>query len=169
MSGKNGKSVMHPPSGVRNDDIRQVVYADGCGAAQRIGPGGWGAVVLLDGEVQRELHGRDDRTTVNRMELTAAIRGLEAAPDTGTVLVCSDSRYLVNGFNKGNLNRWRLNGWRTLAGTPVRNQALWERLLQLARERELRFRWVPAGSDPMNMEADRLSRVWKTKPQEATA
>ena len=158
---RNGQKV-HQRSAVRNDDIRQVIYADGCGPSRGIGMGGWGAVILLDCEVQREMHGRDDRTTVNRMELTGVIRGLEVTSDPGIVLVCSDSRYVVNGFNKGNVNRWLRNGWKTLRGTPVKNRDLWERLLTLARERETRFRWVPSGSHPMNVAADELSRRWKT-------
>ena len=152
----------HQMSVVRNDDIWWVVYADGCGPSRGMGQGGWGAVILLDCEVQREMHGRDDQTTVNRMELTGAICGLEATSDPDIVLVCSDSRYVVNGFNKGNVNRWLRNGWRTLRGTPVKNRDLWERMLTLARERETRFRWAPSGSHPMNVAADELSRKWKT-------
>lgn len=148
---------------VTNDNTETVVYCDGSGPPQDRGKDGWGALIVRNGKIAQRLHGSSPLTTVNRMEMTAAIRTLEMTTEEGIVLVCSDSRYLVNAFNKGNLKRWLSNGWQTLRGTLVRNRDLAERLVELVREKEIRFRWVPAGSHPHNVEADRLSREWKAE------
>ena len=90
---------------VTNDSIETVVYCDGSGPPRDQGKGGWGALIVRNGKIAQRLHGSSPMTTVNRMEMTAAIRALEMMTEEGIVLVCSDSRYLVNAFNKGNLKR----------------------------------------------------------------
>ena len=79
------------------------------------------------------------------MEITVAIKALESLTDESIVLVRSDSRYLVNAFNKGSPKYWAKNRWLTrISATPVQNQDFWKRLLELTRERTIRFQWVPS-------------------------
>jgi len=103
-----------------------TIYTDGS-CLGNPGPGGWAAVIEQDG-VKRHLAGREDETTNNRMEIMAAIRGLEAIPERVEVTVFSDSRYLVNTMTRG---------WKRKA-----NQDLWARLDAQVERRRVRFEWV---------------------------
>ena len=94
------------------------------------------------------------------MAITAAVKGLESLTDEDIVLVCSDSRYPVNAFNKGSLKYWNKNRWLTdLTGTPVQNRDLWKYSLELTQKRVTRFKWITScGGIRGNEEASRLSR-----------
>ena len=105
------------------------------------GPGGYG-IVLVGGEHRRELSGGFQLTTNNRMELLAAIVGLESLKAPSRVRLVSDSTYLVDAFRKGWLAKWQRNGWRTASRKPVLNRDLWERILPLSQTHEVRFEWV---------------------------
>jgi ribonuclease HI len=125
------------------------------------GPGGW-AAILRHGDAERELSGREAPTTNNRMELLAAISGLEALTRPCEVVVFADSAYMVNAVAKGWLERWRRNGWQTGSGArtaPVKNQDLWERMLvQLARH-TVRFEKVKGHANVrLNERCDRIAR-----------
>lgn len=104
------------------------VYSDGA-CIGNPGPGGFAAVVLVEGEEPRWLTGANPRTTNNQMELTAAIRGLEEARSLGAdeILVYSDSQYLIRGITEW-IKGWRRNGWLTSGKQPVKNRDLWMRL-----------------------------------------
>jgi ribonuclease HI len=117
-----------------------VIYSDG-GCSKNPGPGGYG-VVLLNGGVRKELSGGFARTTNNRMELTACIKGLEALEQKCPVVVYSDSQYVVNGITKGWARRWKSNNWMRTGDEPAENSDLWSRLLELCDEHEVRFQWV---------------------------
>jgi ribonuclease HI len=132
-----------------------TVYTDGA-CQGNPGPGGWG-VVLLYGSRRRELNGYEPATTNNRMELTAAVRALEALTEPCEVYLYTDSLYLMKGLREW-LPRWKQNGWRTAAKAPVKNQQLWEELdLQVARH-QVEWRWVKGHSgDAGNERADRLA------------
>ena len=126
------------------EDKFLVVYTDG-GCHGNPGPGGWGAVII-DGNDVRELSGGEAATTNNRMELTAAIRVLEAvSAEAGwagkTVRVFIDSQYVKNGITGWSAN-WKRNGWRTAAKKPVLNRDLWERLDALASSLSVQWVWV---------------------------
>jgi ribonuclease HI len=96
------------------------------------GRGGW-AAILRYGKHKRELSGGEPRTTNNRMELIAAIRGLAALKEACEVEVVTDSQYLKNGVESW-MSRWKRNGWITAGKKPVLNQDLWQELdAQLAR------------------------------------
>lgn len=117
-----------------------VIYTDGA-CSGNPGPGGWGTVVIYPDGRLRELGGGEARTTNNRMELLAAIKGLEEVrmrPEP--VLLYTDSTYVVNGATKW-VAGWRRKGWRTSEGGPVLNQELWERLDALASARKGRLTW----------------------------
>ena len=107
------------------------------------GPGGWAAVIRSDSGEQRILTGGEPRTTNNQMELTAAIRGLEALPAGERAVVLCDSKYVVQGITSW-LPAWVRRGWKTAAGRPVKNADLWRRLkAEHSIRPQVRFEWVP--------------------------
>lgn len=120
------------------------------------GPGGWG-VVLRWRERDRRIYGSEANTTNNRMELTAAIRALEALTRPSRVRLHSDSTYLCKGVNEW-LSRWRARGWRTADGKPVKNADLWQRLAELLAQHQVECIWVKAHAGiPDNELADQLA------------
>ena len=134
-----------------------AVYTDG-GCLGNPGPGGYG-VVVVDDQGEREFSGGFARTTNNRMELTAAIVGLENVrlPEQPVILV-SDSSYVINGLEKGWARGWRRRGWKKSNGDPVLNPDLWERLLALYEGMDVRCRWVRGhAGHPENERCDRLA------------
>jgi ribonuclease HI len=119
---------------------RILMYTDG-GALNNPGPGGYG-VVIVNGENIRELSKGFRRTTNNRMELLACIVGLSAIKQPSTIVLHSDSRYVVDGVTKGWARKWRANGWVKSNKEPALNADLWDQLLQLCDKHEVSFRWV---------------------------
>jgi ribonuclease HI len=122
--------------------MKQVqIYTDGGCAPTNPGPGGYG-VVLIFGEHRRELSGGYRLTTNNRMELTAAIRGLQSLKEPCDVALFSDSQYVVNGITKGWARKWRSNGWRLSDKRPAENVDLWQQLLDLCEKHTVQFEWI---------------------------
>ncbi len=116
------------------------IYTDGA-CRGNPGPGGW-AALLIAGEHRKELSGSEEHTTNNRMELLAAIRGLEALKKPGTTArVYTDSQYVIKGISEW-LAAWKQRGWKTADKKPVKNQDLWERLDALAERHNLEWHWV---------------------------
>lgn len=110
----------------------KVVYTDGACRRNPEGEGGWAAVILSDENAEPEIvYGAHRVASNNQMELMAVIRGLEAVEPGVPVTVISDSAYVVNCFKDGWWRGWIRRGWVTSYGGPVKNQALWKRLLQL--------------------------------------
>ena len=105
------------------------IFTDGA-CSGNPGPGGWG-VVLRYGTNEKELSGGERNTTNNRMELTAAIRGLSALKEPCTVRRVTDSKYVADGIDKGWAAAWKKNGWRKADKKPALNSDLWEELLRL--------------------------------------
>ncbi|MBD3337312.1 MAG: ribonuclease HI [Candidatus Eisenbacteria bacterium] len=121
------------------------------GSKPNPGPGGW-AAVLPDG---RELSGAERWTTNNRMELTAAIRALEAT--RGRLHLIGDSAYVINGITRW-LPAWRRRNWRKADGEPVENSDLWRRLAQLASGRKVTWELVRGHrGHPLNERCDQLA------------
>ncbi len=120
------------------------------------GPGGWGAL-LRSGGRERTLSGGEPHTTNNRMELTAAIRALEALREPCSVALYTDSTYVRNGITAW-LPAWRRRGWKTADGKAVKNQDLWVELSELTKRHDVAWHWVKghAGHDG-NERADRLA------------
>jgi ribonuclease HI len=143
------------------DPSHVIVYTDGA-CIGNPGPGGWGAVILEDGQ-GRELSGRFRQTTNNRMEMRAAIEALEAVEQPRTVEIYTDSGYLRGGITSW-IHNWLRNGWRTADKKPVKNADLWKRLL-LAQERHkagggVTWHWVRGhAGHPLNERADRLANA----------
>jgi len=133
-----------------------IIYTDGA-AEPNPGPGGYGAV-LVYGPHRKQISGGFARTTNNRMELMAAIKGLEMLKEPCDVTLVSDSKYLVDAMTKGWARRWRQRGWRKSDKQPVLNPDLWERLLALCDQHNVTFEWVKGHADhPENELCDRLA------------
>ena len=120
------------------------------------GPGGWG-VILRSGATEKELSGGEAPTTNNRMELMAAIRGLEALKRPTHVTLSTDSRYVMDGLTKW-IKGWQRNGWKTADRKPVKNADLWQALLAAAAPHRIDWQWVKGhAGHPDNERADRLA------------
>ncbi|MHA7872168.1 MAG: ribonuclease HI [Hyphococcus sp.] len=132
------------------------VFTDGA-CSGNPGPGGWGVLIIEDGE-RREHYGGEPETTNNRMEMQAAIEALKATGDAHIILY-TDSQYLKNGINQW-IHGWKRNGWKTASRKPVKNKDLWMELDALREGREIDWRWVK-GHDghPGNERADELARM----------
>ncbi len=132
------------------------LYTDGA-CSGNPGPGGYGAV-LKYGKAEKELSGGETETTNNRMELMAAIVGLEALKEPCNVTLTSDSKYLVDAIQKNWLVNWQKKGWRKADGSPVLNRDLWERLQAQLDRHEVSFRWIKGhAGHPYNERCDRLA------------
>ncbi|NQY43070.1 MAG: ribonuclease HI [Legionellales bacterium] len=132
------------------------IYTDGA-CLGNPGPGGWGVLIVNSGE-KKELSGREEITTNNRMELTAAIEGLKQIPIGSTVVLVTDSEYVKNGITSWIYN-WKQNGWRTAGRKSVKNQDLWEALDELSAKYSISWEWVKGHSGhPENEFVDQLAR-----------
>ena len=120
------------------------------------GPGGWAAIVRSGGR-EKELSGGEAETTNNRMELLAAIRGLEALKRPCRVALYTDSNYVRDGITKW-VHGWKRNGWRTADKKPVKNEELWRALIEAAAPHAIEWHWERGHSGhPENERADRLA------------
>jgi ribonuclease HI len=136
-------------------DESVVIYTDGA-CKGNPGPGGWGALLAYDGR-ERELYGGEPMTTNNRMELTAVIRALEALKRPSAVTIYTDSQYVRQGITEW-IRKWKKNGWKTSARTPVKNADLWQRLDTLCAQHDIAWHWVKGhANDPGNERADALA------------
>ena len=136
-----------------------IIYTDG-GASPNPGLGGWAAILHSPAHSKtREICGAEPDTTNNRMELTAAIRALEALKVPCEVDLYTDSAYLQNAFVKRWLVSWKRKGWKTSAGSDVLNRDLWERLEELTKIHRVSWHWVKGHSDDVrNERCDELVR-----------
>ncbi len=122
-----------------------TIYTDGA-CSGNPGPGGWGAV-LLYGAHRRELSGGEANTPNNRMELTAVIEALSLLKEPCTVDLWSDSKYVIDGLEKGWAKGWQKRGWVKSDKKPALNPDLWEKLLALTDTHTLRYHWVKGHAD----------------------
>lgn len=160
-----------PSQGFQNDTTPASIYTDGS-CEPNPGPGGWCAILNAPGKPELVLKGSETDTTNNRMEMRAIIKGLKAAGPNRDVTVYTDSRYVIDAFNKNWLKNWERNGWKTRRGEPVLNQDLWNKLQDLVRgngQRRCEFRKVKAhAGDPMNERADEIAVQERIAAQTAT-
>ena len=139
------------------------IYTDGA-CVGNPGPGGWAAIVLLENE-KKELFGGERLTTNNRMELIAAIKGLEYCvkqeekhPSLKHVKIFTDSTYVKEGITVW-INSWEKNNWKTADKKNVKNIDLWKRLKKLVKSNQVEWNWIKGHSeDPMNDLADKLAK-----------
>jgi ribonuclease HI len=135
---------------------RAVIYTDGA-CAGNPGPGGWGAILIWDGH-REELKGGEPASTNNRMELMAAISALDALKVPSHVDLHTDSEYVQKGISSW-IHGWKKKGWRTAAGTPVKNAELWRRLDEARQRHEVIWNWVRGhAGHAENERADELAR-----------
>lgn len=133
------------------------LYTDGA-CQGNPGPGGWG-VLLRYKNHERECHGGESDTTNNRMELKAVIEGLKSLTRPCKVKVFTDSRYVQQGISEW-IIRWQAKGWKTASGGAVKNQDLWQALLEATQPHQIEWHWVKghAGHEE-NERADVLARA----------
>ena len=139
------------------------IYTDGA-CIGNPGPGGWASIVLLEKE-KKELFGGEKLTTNNRMELTAAIKGLEYCVlqeekqlSLKEIKIYTDSVYLKEGITNW-ISNWEKNNWKTSDKKNVKNVDLWKKLKDLVKSKQIEWRWIKGHSgDPMNNLADKLAK-----------
>ncbi|MEQ8806083.1 MAG: ribonuclease HI [Rhodospirillales bacterium] len=132
------------------------IFTDGA-CSGNPGPGGWG-VLLRWRDHEKELSGGEAQTTNNRMELMAAIQGLESLTRPSKVRLVTDSTYVKDGITKW-IHGWKRNGWKTAAKKPVKNEDLWRRLDAALASHEVDWQWVKGhAGHAENERADELAR-----------
>ena len=138
-----------------------TLYTDGA-CSGNPGPGGWGAVLEYMGH-EKELCGGEESTTNNRMELTAVIMGLSSLKEPCIVELYSDSKYVIDGLEKGWAASWKKKGWIKSDKKPALNPDLWEQLLELTGKHQMRYHWVKGHAEnPKNNRCDELAVMqWK--------
>ncbi len=141
----------------RNESMKTVtIYTDGA-CSGNPGPGGWGAI-LMYGKFKKELSGGEADTTNNRMELTGVITALEALKEPCIVELWSDSKYVIDGLEKGWAKGWKARGWVKSDKKPALNPDLWDRLLTLTDTHTMHYHWVKGHAEnPYNNRCDELA------------
>ena len=142
--------------------MKVTIYTDGSARGNPDGPGGYGTVIqFIDSKGklhEREFSAGYRKTTNNRMELMAAIIGLEALTKPCQVELYSDSQYLVKAFNDHWINGWIKNNWKNSKKESVKNIDLWKRLLDAMKPHEVKYIWVKGhAGHPGNERCDRLA------------
>lgn len=133
------------------------IYTDGA-CKGNPGPGGWGVFLRFNGH-EKKIYGSEPHTTNNRMELTAAVKGLEALSRTCQVDLYTDSKYLRQGMMTW-LAQWKKNGWKNAQKKPVKNSDLWQELDLLSQKHDISWHWVKGHSGhPENELADELANI----------
>ena len=139
-----------------------TIFTDGAARGNPDGPGGYGTILQYVDSAgtlhEREFSAGYKKTTNNRMELMAAIIGLEALRKPCRVDLYSDSKYLTDAFNQKWIDSWQKKNWKTSSGSAVKNRELWERLLRAMEPHSVSFHWVK-GHDghPENERCDQLA------------
>ena len=142
--------------------MKVSIFTDGAARGNPDGPGGYGTILQYVDPAgtlhEREFSAGYKKTTNNRMELMAAIIGLEALRKPCRVDLYSDSKYLTDAFNQKWIDSWQKKNWKTSSGSAVKNRELWERLLRAMEPHSVSFHWVK-GHDghPENERCDQLA------------
>lgn len=133
-----------------------IIYTDGA-CIQNPGPGGYGAVIL-DGAKRKEISGGYKHTTNNRMELMAVVESLKQLPKGSSVLLHSDSKYVVDSVNEGWLEKWAANRWMRNKREKAENVDLWKEMHRLLKVHKVDLRWVKGHAGNIENEvSDRLA------------
>ncbi len=140
-----------------NNSLKKVlIYTDGA-CSGNPGSGGYGTILIYNNH-RKELSGGFRLTTNNRMEMMAAIVGLEALSLKCSVKLYTDSRYLVDAITKGWAKKWQANGWKRNPKEKAKNPDLWQKLLDLCSQHEVEFIWIKGhAGHPENEYCDRLA------------
>jgi ribonuclease HI len=155
MKAEKKKKVPGGPEKAMDGTRVVTLYVDGA-CRGNPGVGAYASILLCDGH-EKTLSGTVERTTNNRMELTAAITGLSELKEKCRVRIYTDSQYLKNGMTEW-IHSWRARGWKTSGKKDVLNRDLWEKLLEVAGRHEIEWHWVAGHSgDPLNERCDQLA------------
>ena len=130
------------------------LFTDG-GCRGNPGIGGWGALLRYN-KHEKELYGYEAQTTNNRMELMAAIKGLETLTEPCNVILTTDSQYVRQGITLWMTN-WKKRDWKTASKQPVKNKDLWQRLDKIAQKHHIDWKWVKGHSG--HIENDRVDAL----------
>lgn len=141
---------------------RVEIFTDGS-CLGNPGPGGWG-VILRWRDTEKELYGGDLDTTNNRMELMAAIKGVEALSQSSNAILTTDSKYVMEGITEW-IHGWKKRDWLTTAKKPVKNKDLWIRLDNALVGKKLEWRWVKGHSG--HLENERVDKLAVLGAEEA--
>lgn len=137
--------------------MKTIIYTDGSSRGNP-GPGGWGSIVISEKEV-KELGGREDMTTNNRMELMAAIEGVRAVDAGDSILVYSDSQYVIKGITEW-IEGWIAKGWRNSQKKAVLNRDLWLMLLEVTQNKQIEWKFVRGHEDNTgNIRCDEIATM----------
>lgn len=149
------------------------IYTDGA-CSGNPGPGGW-ATVWCDGDKLKDHRGGEPNTTNNKMELLAVLEALrwickQRKSKSVSYEIYSDSAYVVNAITKCWLQSWRMQGWKTSSGDPVKNKEVWQQVDQtlstIRMQFQVSFHKVKGhAGDPMNEYADKIAKSEATKQQ----
>lgn len=132
------------------------IFTDGA-CSGNPGPGGWGAILRYNG-TEKELCGGEAHTTNNRMELSAVLFSLKALKEDCSVIITSDSKYVVDSIEKGWVYGWKKKNWKKSDGKPALNVDLWEQLLPLLARHKVTFNWIKGhAGHPENERCDRMA------------
>ncbi|MEM8778000.1 MAG: ribonuclease HI [Cyanobacteria bacterium P01_G01_bin.49] len=141
---------------MNNSSKKVLIYTDGA-CSGNPGQGGYGTLLIYN-EHRKELSGGFRLTTNNRMEMMAAIVGLEALTMKCAVTLYTDSRYLVDAMTKGWAKKWQANHWKRNKKESAKNPDLWQKLLELCHQHDVEFVWVKGhAGHPENEYCDRLA------------
>jgi len=146
---------------------RVIIYTDG--GCDKDGLGGWGAVLIYPARNNHrgELRDAEQDSTSQRMELSAAIGALRALKRPCNVVLHTDSEYVSNAFNHGWIDAWQTNGWRNTSRKPVKNQDLWQALLDAKAAHDVKWKWVRSHSGVVeNERCDTLSHLARKELRE---
>lgn len=135
--------------------MKTIIFTDGSSRGNP-GPGGWGTVVISKDKVV-ELGGREEITTNNKMELSAAIEGLKAADPASSITLYSDSQYVIKGITEW-IHGWQRKGWKNAQKKAVLNRDLWEELLLASLGKEIVWKYVKGHDDSAgNIRCDEIA------------
>ena len=136
--------------------MKFTIYTDGA-CSGNPGPGGWGAVIFDEKKKQKNISGKIENTTNNRMELTAPIMALKKIKSKSDITIFTDSKYVKNGITEW-IKKWEKNGWKSSNRKPVKNKDLWIKLNVLCQKNKVTWRWVKGHSNnKYNNLADELA------------
>lgn len=163
MDSANSRGVSAEESSSGGAPLVQI-FADGA-CSGNPGPGGWGAILKCPAmNIEKRMSGAEHDTTNNRMELTAVIEALKALKTACVVEITTDSRYIVDAFQKNWLAGWQKNGWRTASKQPVKNIELWKELLTVCAPHRVSWHWIRGhNGHPENEIADSLAVAARLK------
>ena len=136
--------------------MKYTIYTDGA-CSGNPGPGGWGAVIFDKDKTQKNISGKEENTTNNRMELMAPIMALKKIKINSEAIIYTDSTYVKNGITNW-IKKWEKNGWKNANKKPVKNKDLWLKLNDLCQKNHIVWKWIKGHSNnKYNNLADELA------------